>query len=169
MKIFVPFSWSSPMLLSTIVITAVIIIVIITTILLLYKAKALLRYKNKMWIVCGTLFASLICAICLCPQQLVIDSEDIVICLNCGKITLHRSEILKIEHYPNGIESSRRVGISKFYGDIGYFTSTQCGNYLSFVTNPKDVCVIYRQNKQPIVVSVDNPFVLDGMIEMDDN
>lgn len=96
----------------------------------------------------------LLFAICMTPRKVVIENDDVNIHLIGWIIHIPQEEILSIEHYPNGIESSRIIGMGLFYGNVGLFSSHQCGQYFSLVTNPLDVCIIVRKTKIPIVVSI---------------
>ena len=88
------------------------------------------------------------------PRKVSVNQENINIHLLAYKINIPKDEILKIEHYPHGIESYRIAGAGGFFGNLGLFTCKECGKHLSLITDPKDVCIITRKSKMPIVVSV---------------
>ena len=88
------------------------------------------------------------------PCKVSVNQENINIHLLAYKINIPKDEILKIEHYPHGIESYRIAGAGGFFGNLGLFDSKVCGKHFSLITDPKDVCIITRKNKMPIVVSV---------------
>ena len=88
------------------------------------------------------------------PCKVSVNQENINIHLLAYKINISKEEILKIEHYPHGIESYRIAGAGGFFGNLGLFDSKVCGKHFSLITDPKDVCIITRKNKMPIVVSV---------------
>ena len=88
------------------------------------------------------------------PCKVSVNQENINIHLLAYKINISKDEILKIEHYPHGIESYRIAGAGGFFGNLGLFDSKVCGKHFSLITDPKDVCIITRKNKMPIVVSV---------------
>ena len=90
----------------------------------------------------------------IAPRKVFVNQENINIHLLAYKINIPKDEILKIEHYPHGIESYRIAGAGGFFGNLGLFTSPVCGKHFSLITDPKDVCIITRKNKMPIVVSV---------------
>ena len=77
-----------------------------------------------------------------------------------------KDEIVKIEHYPHGINSHRIVGEGMFFGNLGLFTCSKCGRHLSLVTDPIDVCIIIRKSKMPIVVSIKDNSVFNAIAEV---
>jgi hypothetical protein len=88
------------------------------------------------------------------PRKVSVNQENINIHLLAYKINISKDEILKIEHYPHGIESYRIAGAGGFFGNLGLFDSKVCGKHFSLITDPKDVCIITRKSKKPIAVSV---------------
>ena len=98
------------------------------------------------------------------PRKVTVNQEHINIHLLAYKINISKDEILKIEHYPHGIESYRIVGAGGFFGNLGLFTSRECGNHFSLVTDPADVCVITRKTKMPVVVSVEDSSVFEDLV-----
>jgi hypothetical protein len=97
------------------------------------------------------------------PCKVSVNQENINIHLLAYKINISKDEILKIEHYPHGIESYRIAGAGGFFGNLGLFTSPVCGKHFSLITDPKDACIITRKTKMPIVVSVENHRVFDDI------
>ena len=65
-----------------------------------------------------------------------------------------------------GIASHRIVGAGMFFGNLGLFSSSECGKHFSLVTDPADVCVITRKEEMPIVVSVADCSVFNSIIEL---
>ena len=98
------------------------------------------------------------------PRKVTVNQENINIHLLAYKINISKDEILKIEHYPYGIKSYRIVGAGGYFGNIGLFTSRECGNHFSLVTDPADVCVITRKTKMPVVVSVEDSSVFEDLV-----
>ena len=90
----------------------------------------------------------------LIPRKITVTTEQIDIHLLAWKINIPADEIVKIEHYPHGIQSSRIAGAGGFFGNLGLFTCKECGKHFSLITDPMDVCIITRKSKMPIVVSV---------------
>ena len=88
------------------------------------------------------------------PRKITVTTEQINIHLLAWKINIPADEIVKIEHYPHGIQSSRIAGAGGFFGNLGLFTCKECGKHLSLITDPIDVCIITRKSKMPIVVSI---------------
>jgi hypothetical protein len=102
----------------------------------------------------------------LIPRKLTVTTDEINIHLLAWKINIPADEIVKIEHYPHGIQSSRIVGAGGFFGNLGLFTCKECGKHLSLITDPIDVCIITRKSKMPIVVSITDNSVFNTIAEI---
>ena len=100
------------------------------------------------------------------PRKLTVTTEQINIHLLAWKINIPADEIVKIEHYPHGIQSSRIAGAGGFFGNLGLFTCKECGKHLSLITDPIDVCIITRKSKMPIVVSIADNSVFNAISEV---
>ena len=100
------------------------------------------------------------------PRKVSVSQENINIHLLAYTINIPKDELLKIEHYPHGIQSSRIAGAGGFFGNLGLFTCKECGKHLSLITDPKDVCIISRKSKMPIVVSVADNSVFNAIAEV---
>ena len=100
------------------------------------------------------------------PRKITVTTEQINIHLLAWKINIPADEIVKIEHYPHGIQSSRIAGAGGFFGNLGLFTCKECGKHLSLITDPIDVCIITRKNKMPIVVSIADNSVFNAIAEI---
>ena len=101
--------------------------------------------------------------IAMIPRKVTVTNQEINIHLLAWKINISADEIEKIEHYSHGIKSFRIVGAGGYFGNLGLFTSKECGKHLSLVTDPMDVCIITRKTKMPIVVSVEDHRVFDDI------
>ena len=112
------------------------------------------------------LVVALLSCMVLIPRKLTVTTEAINIHLIAWKINIPADKIVKIEHYPHGIQSSRIAGAGGFFGNLGLFTCKECGKHLSLITDPMDVCIITRKSKMPIVVSVENYSVLNTILEV---
>ena len=88
------------------------------------------------------------------PRKVSVTEQEMHIRLLAWKIDIPKDDIVKIEHYPHGIDSHRIAGAGGFFGDLGLFDSSVCGKHFSLVTDPTNVCIITRKDKKPIVVSV---------------
>ena len=97
------------------------------------------------------------------PRKVSVSQENIKIHMLACNVNIPKDEILKIEHYPHGIESYRIAGAGGFFGNLGLFDSKVCGKHFSLITDPKDVCIISRKNKLPIVVSVEDNNVFNSI------
>ena len=109
---------------------------------------------------------ALLSCMVLIPRKLTVTTEEINIHLLAWKINIPADEIEKIEHYPHGIQSSRIAGAGGFFGNLGLFTCDECGKHLSLITDPKDVFIITRKSKIPIVVSVEDNSVFNAIAEV---
>ena len=104
--------------------------------------------------------------LCMIPRSVSVTKDYIDIHMLAWKIRVASEEVVKIEHYPHGIESHRIVGAGMFFGNIGLFTCRECGKHLSLITDPMDVCIITRKNKMPIAVSITNNSVFNTISEV---
>ena len=109
---------------------------------------------------------ALLSCMVIIPRKLTVKQEAINIHLLAWKINIPADEIVKIEHYPHGIQSSRIAGAGGFFGYLGLFTCKECGKHLSLTTDPKDVCIITRKSKMPIVVSINGNSVFNAIAEV---
>ena len=101
--------------------------------------------------------------IAMIPRKVTVTNQEINIHLLAWKINIPADEIEKIEHFPHGIDSHRIVGAGGYFGNLGLFTSKECGKHLSLVTDPMNICVITRKTKMPIVVSIKDNSVFDAI------
>ena len=104
--------------------------------------------------------------LCMIPRSISVTKDHIDIQMLAWKIRIASEELVKIEHYLHGIETHRIVGAGMFFGNIGLFTSSECGKHFSLVTDPMDVCVITRKNKMPIAVSIADNSVFNAIAEV---
>ena len=102
--------------------------------------------------------------IAMIPRKVTVTDKEINIHLLAWKINIPADEIEKIEHFPHGIDAHRIVGAGGYFGNLGLFTSKECGKHLSLVTDPMNICVITRKTKMPIVVSVEDHRVFDDFV-----
>ena len=109
---------------------------------------------------------ALLSCMVIIPRKLTVTTDEINIHLLAWKINIPADEIEKIEHYPHGIQSSRIAGAGGFFGNLGLFTCKECGKHLSLITDPKDVCIITRKSKMPIVVSIKDNSVFNAIAEV---
>ena len=101
--------------------------------------------------------------LCMIPRSISVTKDHIDIQMLAWKIRIASEELVKIEHYPHGIETHRIVGAGMFFGNIGLFTSSECGKHFSLVTDPMDICIITRKSKKPIAVSIADNNVFDAI------
>jgi hypothetical protein len=104
--------------------------------------------------------------IAMIPRKVTVTDKDINIHLLAWKINIPADEIEKIEHFPHGIDSHRIVGAGGYFGNLGLFTSKECGKHLSLVTDPMNICVITRKSKMPIAVSITDNSVFNAIAEV---
>ena len=112
------------------------------------------------------LVVALLSCMVLIPRKLTVTTDEINIHLLAWKINIPKDELLKIEHYPHGIQSSRIAGAGGFFGNLGLFTSPVCGKHFSLITDPKEACIITRKSKMPIVVSIADNSVFNAIVEV---
>ena len=101
--------------------------------------------------------------LCMIPRSVSVTKDYIDIHMLAWKVRVASEDVVKIEHYPHGIETHRIVGAGMFFGNIGLFTSSECGKHLSLITDPMDVCIITRKSKMPIVVSIADNSVFNAI------
>lgn len=104
--------------------------------------------------------------IAMIPRKVTVTNQEINIHLLAWKINIPADEIEKIEHFPHGIDSHRIVGAGGYFGNLGLFTSKECGKHLSLLTDPTNVCVITRKTKMPIAVSIADSSVFSAIAEI---
>ena len=143
-------------------ITLLALIIIIVT--MIYMAYQWNTTKQIMLLVTFVIVAiALLSCMVIIPRKLTVTQEAINIHLLAWKINVPADEIVKIEHYPHGIQSSRIAGAGGFFGNLGLFTCKECGKHLSLITDPMDVCIITRKSKMPIVVSIADNSVFNAI------
>ena len=146
-------------------ITLLALIIIIVT--MIYMAYQWYTTKQVMLLVTFVIVAiALLSCMVLIPRKLTVTQEAINIHLLAWRINIPSDEIVKIEHYPHGIQSSRIAGAGGFFGNLGLFTCKECGKHLSLITDPMDVCIITRKSKMPIAVSIADNSVFNAIAEV---
>ena len=131
-----------------------------------YMAYQWYTTKQVMLLVTFIIVAiALLSCMVLIPRKLTVTTEEINIHLLAWRINIPADEIVKIEHYPHGIQSSRIAGAGGFFGNLGLFTCKECGKHLSLITDPKDACIITRKTKMPIVVSIKDHSIFNSFFE----
>ena len=141
---------------------------IIIIVAMIYIAYQWYTTKQVMLLVTFVIVAiALLSCMVIIPRKLTVTTDEINIHLLAWKINIPADEIVKVEHYPHGIQSSRIAGAGGFFGNLGLFTCKECGKHLSLITDPMDVCIITRKSKMPIVVSVEDYSIFNtfNMIE----
>ena len=140
---------------------------IIIIVAMIYMAYQWYTTKQVMLLVTFVIVAiALLSCMVLIPRKLTVTTDEINIHLLAWKINIPADEIVKVEHYPHGIQSSRIAGAGGFFGNLGLFTCKECGKHLSLITDPIDVCIITRKSKMPIVVSIENYSVFNTILEV---
>ena len=104
--------------------------------------------------------------VAMVPRKVTVTDKDINIHLLAWKINIPADEIEKIEHFPHGIDAHRIVGAGGYFGNLGLFTSKECGKHLSLITDPTNVCIITRKTKIPIAVSIADSSVFGAIAEI---
>ena len=142
---------------------------IIIIVAMIYMAYQWYTTKQVMLLVTFVIVAlALLSCMVLIPRKLTVKTDEINIHLLAWKINIPADEIVKVEHYPHGIQSSRIVGAGGFFGNLGLFTCQECGKHLSLITDPMDVYIITRKTKMPIVVSVKDYSVFNIIVPIEE-
>ena len=110
----------------------------------------------------------LVGAILQTPRYVSVSSGKVRIHLLCTSVDISKEEIERIEHLPSGLAAVRIVGMGNFFGNVGLFHSDYCGRYYSFVTDPQDICLIFRRGKKPVAVSVADASVFSSITTVED-
>ena len=132
-----------------------------------YMAYQWYTTKQVMLLVTFVIVAiALLSCIVIIPRKLTVTQEAINIHLLAWKVRVASEDVVKIEHYPHGIETHRIVGAGMFFGNLGLFTCKECGKHLSLITDPMDVCIITRKSKMPITVSIKDNNVFNAIAEV---
>ena len=141
---------------------------IIIIVAMIYMAYQWYTTKQVMLLVTFVIVAiALLSCMVIIPRKLTVTQEAINIHLLAWRINIPADEIVKIEHYPHGIQQTIRIaGAGGFFGNLGLFTCKECGKHLSLITDPMDVCIITRKSKMPIVVSVEDNSVFNAIAEI---
>ena len=134
-----------------------------------YMAYQWYTTKQVMLLVTFVIVAiALLSCMVIIPRKLTVTQEAINIHLLAWKINIPADEIVKIEHYPHGIDSHRIAGAGGFFGNLGLFTCKECGKHLSLITDPMDVCIITRKDKKPIVVSIEDYTIFNTIQQVEE-
>ena len=140
---------------------------IIIIVAMIYMAYQWYTTKQVMLLVTFVIVAlAMLSCMVIIPRKLTVTTDEINIHLLAWKINIPADEIVKIEHYPHGIQSSRIAGAGGFFGNLGLFTCKECGKHLSLITDPMDVCIITRKSKMPIAVSIADNSVFNAIAEV---
>ena len=141
---------------------------IIIIVAMIYIAYQWYTTKQVMLLVTFVIVAiALLSCMVIIPRKLTVTQEAINIHLLAWRINIPADEIVKIEHYPHGIQQTIRIaGAGGFFGNLGLFTCKECGKHLSLITDPMDVCIITRKSKMPIAVSIKDNSVFNAIAEI---
>ena len=140
---------------------------IIIIVAMIYIAYQWYTTKQVMLLVTFVIMAlAMLSCMVIIPRKVTVKQEAINIHLLAWRINIPADEIVKIEHYPHGIQSSRIAGAGGFFGNLGLFTCKECGKHLSLITDPMDVCIITRKSKMPIAVSIAENSVFNAIAEV---
>ena len=155
---------------SAILWTTVIGTIIIVVSIAILVQRAIVTSDNitriMYWVTTSILLLATLSCIAIFPRRAVVTDNAIDIHMVLGKVHIPADEIIGIEHHANGIDSHRIVGAGGFFGNLGIFDSSECGRHFSLVTDPKDVCIITRRSKQPVVVSVEDYSIFNTLCEI---
>lgn len=141
---------------------------IIIIVAMIYMAYQWYTTKQVMLLVTFVIVTIvLLSCMVIIPRKVTVTQDAINIHLLTWRINVPADEIVKIEHYPHGIQQTIRIaGAGGFFGNLGLFTCKECGKHLSLITDPMDVCIITRKSKMPIVVSIQDNSVFNAIAEV---
>lgn len=102
------------------------------------------------------LIVCLLISIALMPLGVEVDDEQIIIHLLLHRIYISKDEIVKIQPFPKNSTIIRHFGIGGVYGYIGAYKSREVGKFTSYATDFNRSFMIYRKDKRPLVVTIDD-------------
>jgi hypothetical protein len=149
------------------VLTILVILLLAYMVYFLLYQQSSLEEPNTIFILV-VLALSMLAAVIMIPHKVEVTEDAINIRLLGWKIHVPKDEVVSIEHYSRGITSHRIVGMGMFFGNVGLFTCSQCGKHFAAITDPSDVCIITRKTKRPIVVSVKDYHVFQGIAPVEE-
>lgn len=85
------------------------------------------------------------------------DENGVIVHLKIKDIVIPAEEIDSIVPYPAKSHTIRLCGIGTRSVKVGLFKNEQIGEFDCYVTTFSNAVVIYRKDKRPVVISVDNP------------
>lgn len=103
------------------------------------------------------LIASVLSTIAWKPCGVNQDENGIIVNLKIKDIVIPAEEIDSIAPYPMNTRTIRLCGIGTHSVKVGLFKNEQIGKFDCYVTTFSNAVVIYRKDKRPVVVSVDDP------------
>ena len=103
----------------------------------------------------------------LAPQRLEIGAEQIVILRRYNSIVLSREHIKSIERLPQSAMRGaiRTGGVGGFFGYFGNYYTKSLGSFKLFATNFRNLYHIKTWDGKSIVVSCDEPEIMEQFIE----
>ena len=108
-------------------------------------------------VVVTVLLASVLSTIAWKPCGVSQDENGVVVHLKIKDIVIPSEEIDSIAPYPMNTRTTRLCGIGTRSEKVGLFKNEQIGEFDCYVTTFSNAVVIYRKDKRPVVISVDNP------------
>ena len=121
--------------------------------------------SDNMWylLICAAIIAGvLLWAIIVSPKGVSVDEEgNITVHLVACKIRIAKDNVVKIRPFPSDRGTIRLIGSGGLYGYMGLFRNTEIGTFSCYATDLDKSIVIYRKNKRPMVVTVEDPSIFD--------
>lgn len=93
----------------------------------------------------------------LTPLRVIVEEKGVTVRLMCGRKFVPRDQIVKVVPFKNDAGTIRLFGSGGLFGFTGIFRNAELGVFSCLATDLKKSYVIYRKDKRPVVISVDDP------------
>ncbi len=149
--------WTKGLIISSVVVTILIVAVIIY---MCYTAATNAK-MSYFWFLSAIVTLTLLWAVVVAPRGVSVDEKgNITIHLLACTIRIAKENIVKITPFPSNRGTIRLIGSGGLYGYMGLFKNAGIGTFSSYATDFDKSFVIYRKNKRPIVVTVEDSSIL---------
>lgn len=150
--------WTNGLTISTILFVVLIVIVIV------YLSYLSCSMNPAIWAAVLLIVTTLLWAIIVAPKGVSLDENgNITVHLLACKISIAKENIVKVCHFPSDKSTIRLIGSGGVFGYMGLFKNTGIGVFSSYATDFDKSYVIYRKNKRPIVVTIDDLSIIKAL------
>ena len=158
--------WSLSLQFKTFVLSLIFILVILLLVFTIIHTSTKYHLVLHLLVI-GLLFYVLINSITKSPRYVSVNEEGIkIICI--GKtIMIPNEDIDKISFFSDKRGLKKWGGSNGFFGELGSYKCNALGNFIAYVTDWSKSYVIYRKDKKPIVVSVEDPSIFAKFMQKD--